>query len=500
MSLAVVYSRALSGLNAPLVEVEVHLSRAALPAFNIVGLPDTEVKESRDRVRAAILQSGFDFPAMKITVNLAPAELPKESGRFDLPIAIGILVASGQVLGEALPQYELAGELALTGALRPVRGALSMAKAAQCDSRNFILPIDSAAWAALADEIDIYAAESLLSVAAHLNGLETLPKATPYPLNDNAYQLPDLRDVKGQHTARYALELAAAGGHSLLMMGPPGTGKSMLAQRLPSILPPLTPDEMLDNAILASLLNNPALVNPQYRPFRSPHHSASAVALVGGGSDPKPGEISLANNGVLFLDELPEFDRKVLEVLREPLESGEIHISRAARQATFPAKFQLVAAMNPCPCGFSGHATRRCRCSQDSIARYRQKISGPLLDRIDLVVEVPSLPASDLTNAVSGEDSATVRQRVLIARNRQMKRQGKTNAALNPTELDQVAQIEPTARTALGELLERLNLSARSFHRILRVARTIADLSDDEIVNKNHVMKAVSFRRSLDEK
>ena len=482
MSLAVVYSRALSGLNAPLVEVEVHLSRATLPAFNIVGLPDTEVKESRDRVRAAILQSGFDFPVMKITVNLAPAELPKESGRFDLPIAIGILVASGQVLGEALPQYELAGELALTGALRPVRGALSMAKAAQNDGRSFILPIDSASWAAIADEIDIYAAASLLSVAAHLNGLETLPKATPYPLDNNTQQLPDLRDVKGQYTARYALELAAAGGHSLLMMGPPGTGKSMLAQRLPSILPPLTPDEMLDNAILASLLNNPALVNPQYRPFRSPHHSASAVALVGGGSDPKPGEISLANNGVLFLDELPEFDRKVLEVLREPLESGEIHISRAARQATFPAKFQLVAAMNPCPCGFSGHATRRCRCSQDSIARYRQKISGPLLDRIDLVVEVPSLPASDLTNAVSGEDSATVRQRVLIARNRQMKRQGKTNAALNPTELDQVAQIGPTARTALGELLERLNLSARSFHRILRVARTIADLSDDEIV------------------
>ncbi|MBR2251233.1 MAG: YifB family Mg chelatase-like AAA ATPase [Neisseriaceae bacterium] len=331
MSLAVVYSRALSGLNAPLVEVEVHLSRTALPSFNIVGLPDTEVKESRDRVRAAILQSGFDFPAMKIMVNLAPAELPKESGRFDLPIAIGILVASGQVLGETLSQYELAGELALTGALRPVRGALSMAKAAQCDSRNFILPIDSATWAALADEIDIYAASSLLSVAAHLNGLQTLPKATPYPLQDNAYQLPDLRDVKGQHTARYALGLAAAGGHSLLMIGPPGTGKSMLAQRLPSILPPLTPDEMLDNAVLASLTNNATMTHSHYRPFRSPHHSASAVALVGGGSDPKPGEISLANNGILFLDELPEFDRKVLEVLREPLESGEIHISRAAR-------------------------------------------------------------------------------------------------------------------------------------------------------------------------
>ena len=500
MSLAVVYSRALSGLNAPLVEVEVHLSRTALPSFNIVGLPDTEVKESRDRVRAAILQSGFDFPAMKITVNLAPAELPKEYGRFDLPIAIGILVASGQVLGETLSQYELAGELALSGALRPVRGALSMAKAATEVGRNFILPTDSAAWAALANEIKIYAAESLLAVAAHLNGLETLPQAQPYPFDEHNQQLPDLRDVKGQHTARYALELAAAGGHSLLMIGPPGTGKSMLAQRLPSILPPLTPDEMLDNAVLASLTGNANMVHSHYRPFRSPHHSASAVALVGGGSDPKPGEISLANNGVLFLDELPEFDRKVLEVLREPLESGEIHISRAARYATFPAKFQLVAAMNPCPCGFSGHATRRCHCSQDSINRYRQKISGPLLDRIDLVIEVPSLPASDLTRAVAGEDSHTVRQRVLAARERQMKRQGKTNAALNPTELDTQAKIEASARTALGELLERLNLSARSFHRILRVARTIADLSADEWVNKSHIMRAVSFRRSLDEK
>ncbi|MDO5686770.1 MAG: YifB family Mg chelatase-like AAA ATPase [Neisseria sp.] len=501
MTLAVVFSRALNGMDAPSVEVETHLSRAALPAFNIVGLPETEVRESRDRVRAAIVQSGFEFPLKKITVNLAPAELPKESGRFDLPIALGILAASGQIDPATLARYEFAGELALSGLLRPIRGALTMARQAAAAGRDFIVSQESAAWAAWCDETAVYAAPSLAATVAHLNDFAPLPRAEPpaEAEHDLYTELPDLGDVKGQHAARFALELAAAGGHSLLLMGPPGTGKSMLAQRLPAILPPLTRDEMLDNAALKSLLPGAHAENLRIRPFRSPHHSASAVALVGGGSDPRPGEISLANHGVLFLDELPEFDRKVLEVLREPLESGEIHISRAARQATFPARFQLIAAMNPCPCGFLGHATRACRCSAESVARYRGKISGPLLDRIDLVVEVPSLPANDLLQQQAGESSATVRARVLAARERQYNRQGKVNAALSVTELDDTAQITDTAKQTLGQLLEKLNLSARSYHRLLRVARTLADLADDTAVEKEHTLRAIGFRRALDE-
>lgn len=500
MSFATVYSRALSGMDTPLVEVEVHLSRTSLPAFNIVGLPDTEVKESRDRVRAAILQSGFDFPAMKITVNLAPAELPKESGRFDLPIALGILAASGQMGDDALAHYEFAGELALSGALRPIRGALLMARQARLANRSFLLPEESAPWAAWIKDLPVYGAQSLNQAVAHLMGFERLnPVSPPQEENISNEHLLDLADVKGQETARFALEVAAAGGHSLLMIGPPGTGKSMLAQRLPSILPPLTSEEILDNAALQSLLDgHHQTTYTTMRPFRSPHHTASAPALIGGGSNPKPGEISLANHGVLFLDELPEFDRKVLEVLREPLESGEIHISRAARQATYPAQFQLVAAMNPCPCGYSGHATRACRCSHESIMRYRQKISGPLLDRIDLVIEVPSLPAEDLTQAQVGESSTTVRMRVMAARERQYQRQGKTNADLTVTELDTIAQIADEAKQTLSKLIEKLHLSARSFHRLLRVARTLADLEQQEEVTAKHVLRAVHFRRTLD--
>lgn len=496
MTFSVVNSRALSGMDAPLVEVETHLANG-LPQFNIVGLPDTEVKESRDRVRAAILQSGFAFPAQKITVNLAPADLPKESGRFDLPIAIGILAASGQVNPDDLARYEFAGELALSGSLRPIRGALAMAWQGQQAGRAFVLPEDNAEQVAMMPNIEAYGAGSLNAVAAHLNRLEPLPRAQSRQRQPENRNTLDLKDVKGQHTARLALEIAAAGGHSLLMVGPPGTGKSMLAQRLPSILPPLTADEQIEVWALRSLLPQHAHDFSRERPMRMVHNSASSAALVGGGSDPRPGEISLATHGVLFLDELPEFDRKVLEMLRDPLESGQIHISRAARQVTYPAKFQLVAAMNPCPCGYLGHPTKPCRCTPDAVKRYRDKISGPLLDRIDLTIEVPVLPAADLTSSQAGESSATVRQRVIRAREIQYQRQGKINAKLLPNELDTLAQIDDEAKQALAQMLEKLSLSARSFHRILRVSRTLADLAGDTVVTRGHVLQAIGFRRAI---
>jgi magnesium chelatase family protein len=497
VSLAVLHSRALSGLEAPEVIVEVHLA-PGLPTFTIVGLPDTEVKESKDRVRAAMINSRFEFPARRVTVNLAPADLPKESGRLDLPIALGILIASGQIQASDLERYEFAGELSLSGELRPVRGALAMTWRASREGRAFVLPMASAAEAALVGEAEIYAANSLLEVCAHLQGTQRLPQQclpVSSPATALIHDYPDLAEVRGQAQAKRALEIAAAGRHSVLMTGPPGTGKSMLAARFPALLPGMTDAEALESAALQSLgTAGFRIENWKRRPFRAPHHTASSVALVGGGSDPRPGEISLAHHGVLFLDELPEFDRRVLEVLREPLESGRVAISRAARQAEFPARFQLIAAMNPCPCGYLGHFSARCRCTPDQVARYRGKLSGPLLDRIDVHIEVPALREPELMQVSQGESSGAVRQRVERAYARQLERQGKVNSLLAPRELDQLPVAEQ-AIDLLRQAISRLHLSARAYHRILKLARTIADLGGNAGIGAPHIAEAVQYRR-----
>lgn len=498
MSLAILRSRGLDGLAAPEVAVEVHLA-SGLPGFALVGLPDTEVKEARDRVRAALLNSGFDFPAKRITVNLAPADLPKESGRYDLPIAIGILAASGQVPVKALDDYEFAGELSLSGELRAIRGALPMCLSVGRRARCFILPAVSGAEAALAGTATVLPARTLLEVAGHLCGSQLLsPLAADLAPETPVYA--DLADVRGQLPAKRALEVAAAGGHSLLMSGPPGTGKSMLAARLPGILPPMTADEALEAAAMQSLaLGGFSLKTWRQRPFRSPHHTASGVALVGGGALAKPGEISLADHGVLFLDELPEFERKVLEVLREPLETGRIHIARAARRIDYPARFMFVGAMNPCPCGYHGAASGRCRCTPDQIGRYRGKLSGPLLDRIDLHVEVAAISPDDLLRSPAGERSEAVRTRVAAARQRQTERQGKANARLESAEVDCHCSPEPDAAALLRQAIDRLQLSARAYHRILKVARTIADLAGAVALRREHIAEAVQYRRLLGE-
>jgi len=498
MQLATLYTRALTGIDANLVTVEVHISNG-LPAFSIVGLPEAAVRESKDRVRAAIINSNFEFPARKITVNLAPADLPKDGGRYDLPIALGVLAATGQIDASHLGDYEFHGELALSGALREVSGSLPVAIAAQKDDKKLIMPSQSAKQAALIEKAEVFAADCLLSVCQHLQGLTQLQHATTYINHHQSTDIPCMSDIRGQHRARRALEVAAAGRHNILMIGPPGTGKSMLASRLPGILPPMTTRQALESASINSI-SNQGFDTGQWkkRPFRSPHHTASGVALVGGGSRPSPGEISLAHQGVLFLDELTEFDRHVLDVLREPMETGVITISRAARQADFPARFQLIAAMNPCPQGYSCDGKNLCQCTPQQQLKHRSRISAPFLDRIDIHIEVPRIDKKELDqDAPKGEPSASIRQRINTAYKIQRERSVNFNADLKVKQIEKFCGLGKQEKQILDRAMEKLNLSARAYHRILKLARTIADIENSHTIKTSHLTEAISYR-SLD--
>jgi len=495
MNLALAHSRARVGVLAPAVRVEAHLG-GGLPNFTLVGMPATAVRESRERVRSAIGNAQFEFPQRRITVNLAPADLPKEGGRYDLAIALGLLAASGQVPVQALGEVELLGELALTGELKPVDGVLPAALAAAREGRPLIVPAANGAEAALASDGRAFTARTLLEVCAHLRGESMLPKASTNDVALATTRYPDLCDVRGQAAARRALEVAAAGAHALLFIGPPGCGKTLLASRLPGLLPDPGEAEALETAAIYSVSGQGLdLSRWRQRPYRSPHHLASAVALVGGGGNPRPGEVSLAHNGVLFLDELAEWSRQALETLRQPMESGCVTVSRAARQSQFPARFQLVAAMNPCPCGWAGDPSGRCGCSAESVARYRAKLSGPLLDRIDLQLAVPRLPPAQLRpDQPPGESTAAVRERVLAARARQLERAGVPNAQLDQASTDRDCVLRPKDRRLLERAIDQLQLSARALHRIQRVARTLADLSGADAIGADHVAEAIGYR------